>query len=176
MKKIYILCGIPGAGKSSWVNDEIFRLYNPQDYFNFKNFKDTKVEVCSADSFLYENGIYNWSPQRVKKAHELCREKYNKALNNFVVDYIFVDNTNLNLSDINYYYDKIKCIKTPIDFEIVYIHCKPEIAFKRQTHNIPRNIFDNMVRKFNNGKIELPKDWFVKINHIDNNDYNEQAG
>jgi predicted kinase len=63
-KTIYLLRGLPGAGKSTLAH-----TFANQDH------------ICEADDFLYdEHGIYVFTPERLKQAHKLCQEKAERLM------------------------------------------------------------------------------------------------
>jgi predicted kinase len=56
MKKLTILRGLPGSGKSTWVES------NARD-----------AVVCSADAFFYDaEGVYQFDPAKLGEAHTSC--------------------------------------------------------------------------------------------------------
>lgn len=58
MKQLIILRGVSGAGKST-VAEIISEGYWP---------------ICEADQYHYtENGVYDWKPENVGKAHAWCQ-------------------------------------------------------------------------------------------------------
>jgi len=58
-KILYIVRGVPGAGKSTFA-----KSISPEDC------------ICEADMFLYDdNGAYIFTPTRLKEAHAKCQER-----------------------------------------------------------------------------------------------------
>lgn len=79
MKQVYLLSGISGSGKSTWVNDFVDK--NP----------NKKICVLSSDDLREEMGM---SPID-NKVFEIIQQKYNEALSKKHIDVIIVDATNL---------------------------------------------------------------------------------
>jgi len=63
MAVVYMMYGLPGTGKST----------------HLKQLGGEYVVICP-DEYLYENGVYNWSPQRVAEAWERAYEALNVAV------------------------------------------------------------------------------------------------
>lgn len=120
MKKVYIMRGLPGAGKSTWT----------------KNNAPGAV-ICSADHFFERDGTYRFDPTNLGKAHAECFAKFQKALERGA-EAIVVDNTNTtkwefekyqNLADLHGY-----------DVELVNIFdggFSDEDLANRNTHGVP---------------------------------------
>lgn len=65
MKQLIILRGVSGAGKST-VAEIISEGYWP---------------ICEADQYHYtENGVYDWKPENVGKAHAWCQSIVRDAM------------------------------------------------------------------------------------------------
>ena len=62
MKTLFLVRGVPGAGKSTLV-------------------KSLDAYAVSADDYhTDEYGNYNWKPENVKKAHEWCQDKVREMM------------------------------------------------------------------------------------------------
>lgn len=87
--KMIIMRGLPGSGKTTIA-------------------KDLGADViCSADDYFTDSdGVYSFSPQRLKDAHENCQSRVKDALaqNLFVV----VDNTHTRRWEMQPYIDMAK--------------------------------------------------------------------
>ena len=90
-KDLIILRGIPGSGKST-----VAEMLS-EGVFNYP--------ICCADDFFTdENGVYNWYPGGIKKAHEMSQNKCKEAMENGV-ERIIVANTNTTKKEMKPYYD-----------------------------------------------------------------------
>ena len=76
MNRVILLQGLPGSGKSTFINN--WASYNPT--------------VCSADSYFTHYGI-KWSPKELPKAHAHSQTVFAQALHRGD-SLVFVDNTN----------------------------------------------------------------------------------
>lgn len=86
MKKVTILRGIPGCGKTTYTHD--LRPY---------------PTVVSADNYFYDDkGEYNFNPSLLPKAHAYCFNNFLKALKG-EAEHIVVDNTNIEMWEFSNY-------------------------------------------------------------------------
>ena len=131
MKNVIILQGLPGAGKSYFVN----------------SFKE-KTIVCSADDYFYKSGKYIFEPSKLSEAHRACFRKFIDAIqyNGTVI----VDNTNTTAIEIAPYVLGGEAYGCTV--EIIRILCDPEKAFARNIHNVPEHAIyamNDRIMKFN---------------------------
>lgn len=87
MKEVYILRGLPGSGKTKLAESLI-----------------TNVDgvICSADDFMYVNGVYSWTDARACYSHHACKDLFIKSLDENK-ERIVLSNTNYRLADVKYY-------------------------------------------------------------------------
>lgn len=98
-KKLIILRGVSGSGKST-----LARILT--DAFN--SLDDDTAYYCEADDYMYEKDAetgttyYNWSPDKLKSAHEWC---YSAIANAMVVgkETIILSNTSTKEKDFSRY-------------------------------------------------------------------------
>jgi len=138
--KVYIMRGLPGAGKSSWVKT------------NLEN-----AVVCSADAFHVQNdGVYRFDPAKVGLAHGECLQKFVRNLAPIgIVDILVVDNTNTTAVEMAPYVRL--CEAFGVEYEIVWVMASPETAFRRGVHDVP---FETVQRMYQNLMTErLPAGW-----------------
>jgi predicted kinase len=62
-KILYIVRGVPGSGKSTFAKSIC------PDYY-----------ICEADTFMYEDGVYKFSPTKLKEAHKFCQDRVNNLM------------------------------------------------------------------------------------------------
>ena len=82
MKKVIILRGVSGSGKSTFANI-------------IKNGSDSVVIVTTDDYFYDEMGNYNFKIEELTLAHQSCRDKFLQALNCEDVQTIIVANSSV---------------------------------------------------------------------------------
>lgn len=145
--KVIIMRGLPGSGKSTWVA---------------QNTDPKTTVVCSADNFLYDaDGKYNWTPERLGKAHQACHDKFICWLNHpmdgdngIAPTTIVVDNCNLTNRDMRFYIEAAE--KAGAEIEIRTIHTEPKVAMGRQLHGVPAEKYHLLVQRLT---MPLRPDW-----------------
>jgi predicted kinase len=129
MKKVVILRGIPGAGKTEYQK---------------RFFPDACV--CSANLYFYDaDGHYQFNPSRLGKAHEFCMDNFKTAIADGR-QLIVVDNTNTK----QWEFDEYMYIAEREGYlvEIIFIRCPPDIAAKRNIHGVPEDKVFIMHKRF----------------------------
>jgi predicted kinase len=119
--------GLPSAGKSTWTAEQVD--------------KDPDIATCSADYFFYDDhGNYNFDKNKLTDAHNQCRASFLAAM--FEERDIIIDNTNIGLESLIYYFD---CLKNT-EYEVRFIHFNSplENCMKRDKKNIPALTFERM--------------------------------
>lgn len=92
MKKLVILRGAPGSGKTTFANRIIENVRR----------KGQKGSSWEADSyFVKEDGSYQWDPTQLGAAHKWCRDSVDRALK--TDDVVIVANTNIRKRDVDTY-------------------------------------------------------------------------
>lgn len=149
---VYILRGISGSGKSTWVK-KFLAEYTGQKF----------VCVCSADDYLVdpERG-YFWTEERVGRAHNECFKKFLNYIYKPLlgIEDIIIDNTNRNDAAMAPYV----AVANAMDAKIIFVEfeCPPGIAAKRNSHNVD----DAMsLRQFNSFR-PVPRRWLAKAELI----------
>jgi len=151
-KIMYIMSGVPGSGKST-LAEKISQL--------------TNAVICSADSFLYENGVYFWTPSRAGMAHNKCQEKAKNLCS--VGANLIIDNTNTKLSDMKFYLNL--AVENDYDVKIVMpdnwwsqnvIECS-----LRNSHNVPAETIERMLDNLNSSTVESRQEFLNKTFDMD---------
>lgn len=146
MKNIYIMMGIPGGGKSTWIRNNV-----PSD-----------AVICSADHFFEDSqGNYNWQPNLLFPAHKTCFRKYVRALDDDNVTNIVVDNTNTKRAVMRDYVVEANTRGIPVN--IVAVLADPAVAAKRNVHGVPAEAVQKMNDELRNTlSIGFPNTWDIK--------------
>lgn len=134
MKRIILMRGIPGSGKS-FLAEQI----NQNGTF-------------STDSFWYdEAGVYRFDPSKLQEAHEWNRAQVERMLDRFDHGTYIVDNTNINRRDMKPYFDlavkygaeiSILQVDTPLDV------CLARNAARSQDRQVPQKTIERMYNIF----------------------------
>jgi predicted kinase len=148
----WIMCGLPGSGKSTYIKEEL-----PKD-----------IEIINQDSIRVELGIMDnvndkqiGTTEQEKEVTRICLERIDKAIKDRR-DFV-IDNTNIKAGRVQNYYDKLK--KANANVQIIIIDTPKEICKERRKEYIPEKVIDDMQlgldkvkEKFKNNKdVEIIK-------------------
>jgi predicted kinase len=122
VKRVYILQGAQGAGKSTFT-----RRYS-------------HARVCSADKFFEGPDGYKHDPKRIGEAHAWCLREYVDAIlaglkTPAYAALIVVDNTNSARWEMAPYAQLAKAYGYEIETHTFLVD--PKVAFDRNQHNVP---------------------------------------
>jgi tRNA uridine 5-carbamoylmethylation protein Kti12 len=135
-KKFILMQGCPGSGKS----------------FLAKKLAGETGVICSADNYFMVNGHYQFNINKIGEAHKRCQENALDALRN-EIDIVIVDNTNTTIKELRSYIEHIKLAQKK-GYEIFIVQPETSWAFdveelyKRNTHNVPKNVIEKMVNRY----------------------------
>lgn len=130
MKKLIIMRGVPGSGKSSYVKEE---------------FPD--AAICSADRFMIDDdGNYKFDRNMIQTCHKLCRQEAEDAMADDV-PLVVIDNTNIRVWEFRPYLDLAE--KFGYEVEIIRIQ-EPteEVCAARNLHGVPIETIRRMRENF----------------------------
>lgn len=152
MRKVIIMRGLPGAGKSRWTHR-----------FSIEN--KTSVCVVSADTYHYVPQLPNADGTLVPPKYEYKAENGHKAHLHCFVDFmqalkegweiIIVDNTNISAWEIAPYYRLAEV--HGIEVEIILMNCPTLLSIGRNIHNVPEETIKKMAYRLENES--LPPWW-----------------
>ena len=124
-KTLIIIRGLPGSGKSTFA-----KLIMPE------------YAICTADDYHMRDGIYDWKPENVSKAHKKCREKC-EVLMKMNTSRIAIANTSTTFAELKPYFDLAKAYGY-IVFSIIVENRHNGV----NVHNVPENTLRNMRNRF----------------------------
>jgi predicted kinase len=128
MRKIVVMRGVSGSGKSSFV---------------FNNFPN--ATVCSADNFFMQTGEYKFDGSKLRQAHDWCKNQFESALRRGD-DQVVVDNTNTTMRELKFYVDT--AAKYGYELQVVRLVVDPAIAAARNQHGVPAEGVQAMQNRF----------------------------
>lgn len=147
-KKVIILRGLPGSGKTRWVM-EFLRERRRVDYIEEKLLREhglmDDAVVCSADDYFMVDGTYQFDPGKLPLAHAACMKKFLQALNDRR-ELIIVDNTNSQKWEFDNY--DLAAALAGYHVEVQAVHAPPRSltveqlrAFAaRNVHGVPESV------------------------------------
>lgn len=137
MKKVIIMRGLPGSGKS----------YHAKELFQEAVDSGKTAIICSADDYFMVNGVYTFNSSELKNAHQTCRNLFLKHIEEGLTDLIIVDNTNTKTWEYLEYLGI--SIKHPeYSLEIHQMMTPFDVCLSRQTHNVPTESLKKMQDRF----------------------------
>ena len=140
MKKVIILRGVSGCGKSSFaalLND----LYDRGNDGKCCNHTDSCI-VCTADDyFVNEKGEYKFDFSKLGAAHKQCFDKFKNAVSESM-ELVIVANTNTSEKEFNPYIELAKSY----GYEITSLIVENRHGGKN-IHNVPQETLDKQAKK-----------------------------
>lgn len=126
MKQLIILRGVSGAGKST-VAEIISEGYWP---------------ICEADQYHYtENGVYDWKPENVGKAHAWCQSIVRDAMASNIKK-IIVSNTSTTEKELKPYFT----IAEEFGYQVISLVVENRHG-NDSIHEIPQHIRDQQEKR-----------------------------
>ena len=137
MKKVIIMRGIPGSGKSTYVKEHF-----------------SEALVCSADNYFEELAALNntsyleeFNRALVPMAHAFCRDSFNHATEVMDEPLVVVDNTNIRNWEYQFDYAE-SALRRGYEVHIVEIPFSRDMAeeyHRRNKHGVPLEVIKGMM-------------------------------
>lgn len=138
MKKVVVLSGLSGSGKSMFACK--LALFRPEP----------KRYIVSADDYFNCDGNYKFDPANLSQAHAACFRNFIDHLNGSLCGIgdkiVIVDNTNLTKEEISPY--MLGAAAFGYDAEIVMLRVEPSVALSRNIHNVSFTAHKRQLEKF----------------------------
>lgn len=124
MKTLIILRGLPSSGKTSFA-----QLIEPR-------------AICSADDYHYNNNIYNWKAENIKKSHSWAIRKCRRFMQ-IRCSKVVIANTNTTEKEMQPYEELAK----EYDYRIYHIIVENRHQNKN-SHEVPEETIEKMRTRF----------------------------
>jgi tRNA uridine 5-carbamoylmethylation protein Kti12 len=155
MKKVIIMQGIPGSGKSSAAEMRAHKYYEEM----------TGCTIISNDDyFIDEDGNYNFDYRRMNSAVARTIREFVYEITD-EIEVIIVDNTNTTPLECAVFVDLARAF----DYEIEFVRtvCDPAIAFKRNKHGVPEGTIRKMANRLD--QFTFSKHWKYTLTVLNTN-------
>jgi predicted kinase len=143
MKKVIVLVGLPGSGKSSYTQQLLEDLDG-----------QFSAQVHSTDTYFMVKGQYMFDAKRLGYHHRLNLDAFKVSVD-AGINLIIVDNTNIKSRDrkpyIDYAFDNDYEVSLQVVGEFTEEFAK--VCAERNTHGVPLEVILRMARQ-----IQLPKE------------------
>jgi len=163
MNYAFIMRGIPGSGKSStarvlaqsmgdgefWVQDGVTYLGHRTEYSRYSEDPfESKIlaTIHSTDEFFMEKGVYRFNPKLLGRYHRKNFLAFKNSLERDV-GVVICDNTNIKEWDFKKYLKEASSYGYATAV-VTMPHPKPIIAAERNTHGVPQDVIEKMIRKW----------------------------
>jgi len=145
-KRVIIMRGLPGSGKSTYRRLVAAVYEMCQGY---------KIVVCSADDYFLSDEGYEFDPSKIGEAHNACKQNFLDALDR---DYerpvvVFVDNTNTMAWEAAFYAEH--ALLKGWNVGIIHRKADVETCIGRQTHGVPEAVVRDMADRWE----KFPEHW-----------------
>jgi hypothetical protein len=133
MKRLYLIRGLPGSGKSTFAEKLALT-----EYISYELGIETGLLAhFEADQFFVKDGVYSWYPGGISRAHAECQENVYKAMQGQALD-IIVSNTFTRQAEMEPY----RNLAALNDFQVVEISLfdgglSDSALAARNIHNVP---------------------------------------
>jgi len=127
----WIMVGLPGSGKSTYIKEELPKSINiiSQDYIR------QELGIMKDDDHKAIGNL-----EQEKEVTRICLERIDKAIKERK-DFV-IDNTNIKVGRVQNFYDKLK--KANANVQIIIIDTPKEICKERRKEYISEKVIDDM--------------------------------
>ena len=149
-KKVFILRGISGSGKSKQARKiivEELKLSGNNKNISLETFNSNpSITYCSADKYFMKEGEYIYDYSKIDDAHDACLKEYLEALSDPINQMIVVDNTHTESWEYAPYTALARIFE--YDITIVEVHRDIMACIRENVHQVPANIIKAQYKRF----------------------------
>jgi len=127
MKTTYIMSGIPGSGKSTYVKTHL-----------------SNAAIASADSYFERSGTYRFDGSKLGLAHNLCWKRFVQLVSRGYEE-VVVDNTNLTWAECSRYVNK--ALECGCEVFLIKMEADAKTAAERNAHGVELEHIERMALK-----------------------------
>lgn len=128
-RRVILVRGLPGSGKSTWIREQI------------KDLQEGSFAWCSNDHHFEENDI-TWSDTELKTARAKMKAKVDASYADPAIERIFIDNVHAVLKSIDMSLAGI----APKDVHVIdFTPRDAEFHHRRTVHNVPLSSIKQML-------------------------------
>lgn len=141
MKQVFILRGLPGAGKSHYAKQLVNELVQSDS---------SQYRIFSTDDYFIKDGEYHFDKFKLSEYHNLNLARFIGALANGI-PLVILDNTNIRKWEFIAYSEAAHALGYQVK-EVVVGDVKDKamqhLYFQRNTHNVPLKMINKMAYQF----------------------------
>lgn len=140
MKKVIIMRGLPGSGKSTKAEGLLI---------DFTGFSDKTYGLYSTDDYFTHFGIYKFDVKQIADAHHWNYIRFKRAIKN-KYNLIIIDNTNTQFWECEKYVEKALENKYMVQFVEPDTEWKFDVdtLVERNTHSVPKANIEKMLKRW----------------------------
>jgi len=153
MRKITLMSGIPGSGKSTEAEVRMCGSVNRPMLENRSHNRNPHNIIVSADHHFMDGPIYKFDVSQLSAAHGSCLKSYLRAVSgwetvigeHFAPEHVVVDNTFVSSIELAPYIALAQAYDIPV--EVVTVQVKIEDVVKahaRNSHGVPQGAIERM--------------------------------
>lgn len=141
MKQVFILRGLPGAGKSHYAQSLCDEMVNGDE---------GQFVICSTDDFFISDGQYRFDKARLSEYHNLNLARFIRALSQ-QIPLVILDNTNIKKWEFIAYAEAAHALGYQVK-EVVVGEIKDKamqhLYYQRNIHKVPLKTINKMAYLF----------------------------
>ncbi|ATC98736.1 MULTISPECIES: AAA family ATPase [Pseudoalteromonas] len=141
MKQVFILRGLPGAGKSHYAQSLCDEMVNGDE---------GQFVICSTDDFFISDGQYRFDKAKLSEYHNLNLARFIRALSQ-QIPLVILDNTNIKKWEFIAYAEAAHALGYQVK-EVVVGEIKDKamqhLYYQRNIHKVPLKTINKMAYLF----------------------------